>query len=222
MMEKVNKNLWHEDGAFPFWVGLLSAGIFAGTHLFFVHGLGAFNEIGVVAILQAGIDGAVNGDLGAYGAAAAFGVSFLFARVLEGSLVGILDIGGAIMTGVGIGLPALLLMLGINGPVESFPLALLTGFLAGVVIGGVVIGVRKFTVGQANSTFGADVMMGAGNQSGRFLGPLIIISAYGASIPVGIGATIGALIFYQWKKPIEGGAVLGAMLFGLMFPIIVA
>lgn len=221
MMEKINKSLWYEDWAFPFWVGLLSAGVFAGTHLFFVHGLGAFNEIGVVAILQAGIDGASGGDLGAYGAAAAFGVSFLFARVLEGSLVGILDIGGAIMTGVGIGLPAILLMLGINAPVESFPLAILTGFLAGLVIGGVVIGVRKFTVGQANSTFGADVMMGAGNQSGRFLGPLIIIAAYGASIPVGIGATIGALVFYHWKKPIEGGAILGAMLLGLMFPIIV-
>lgn len=220
-MMKNKKSIWYDDWAFPFWVGLLSAGVFAGTHLFYIHGLGAFNEIGVVAILQAGMDGAAAGDIGAYGAAAAFGVSFLFARVLEGSLVGILDIGGAIMTGVGIGLPALLLMSGGDVLVESFPLALLTGFVAGCIIGAVVIGVRKFTVGQANSTFGADVMMGAGNQSGRFLGPLIILAAFGASIAVGVGATIGALIFYLWKKPIEGGAIIGAMILGLIFPIIV-
>lgn len=220
MLDKIKNEFWDEDWAFPFWVGLLSSGIFAGTHMFYVHGLGAFNEIGVVAIFQAGIDGAAAGDLGAYGAAAAFGVSFLFARVLEGSLVGILDIGGAIMTGVGIGLPALLLMSGISAPVESFPLALLTGFIAGVLIGAVVILVRKLTIGQANSTFGADVMMGAGNQSGRFLGPLILIAAFTASIPVGIGATVGALGFYSWKKPIEGGAIIGAMIMGLIFPII--
>jgi len=214
--------IWYEDWAFPFWCGLLSAGVFAGTHMFFVHGAGAFNDVAVVAFLRGGMEGAAAGDLGAYGAAAAFGISFLFARVLEGSLVGILDIGGAIMTGVGIGLPAIFLMLGINAPVESFPLALLTGFVAGALIGGIVIGVRKFTVGQANSTFGADVMMGAGNQSGRFMGPLIILASFGASLPVGVGATIGGLIFYQWKKPVEGGAILGAMLLGLLFPIVVA
>ena len=59
--------------------------------------------------------------------------------------------------------------------------------------------IRKFTINQGNSTFGADVMMGAGNASGRFLGPLIILSAAGASIPIGIGATLG-FRFYIWKN----------------------
>ncbi|MDK6820589.1 DUF4310 family protein, partial [Klebsiella pneumoniae] len=82
--------------------------------------------------------------------------------------------------------------------------------LLGLAVGGVIVLIRKFTINQGNSTFGADVMMGAGNASGRFLGPLIILSAAGASIPIGIGATLGALGFYIWKKPIAGGAILGA------------
>lgn len=62
-------------------------------------------------------------------------------------------------------------------------------------------------------------MMGAGNATGRFLGPLIILSACAASIPIGLGATLGALIFYKWKKPIAGGAIIGAMVLGAIFPI---
>ena len=73
---------------------------------------------------------------------------------------------------------------------------------------------RKFTINQSNSTYGADVMMGAGNSSGRFLGPLIILSAMTASIPIGIGSLLGALLFYIWGKPITGGAILGAMIPG--------
>jgi uncharacterized protein (TIGR03579 family) len=207
------KNFWFADWSFPILVGLLSAGVFAGTHMYFEHGVGAFNEVAIVAMLKAGMDG------GSYGAAAAFGASFLFARILEGSLVGILDIGGAILTGVGIGVPAILLSMNITAPVENFALSLLTGMLLGLIIGGIIIMIRKFTINQSNSTFGADIMMGAGNASGRFLGPLIIISACGASAPIGIGSVIGAVIFYLWKKPIAGGAILGAMIFGAIFPV---
>lgn len=184
------KNFWYADWSFPIFVSLLSAGVFAGTHMYYVYHIGAFNDVAIVAMLQAGMEGA------GYGAAAAFGASFLFARILEGSLVGILDIGGSIQTGLGIGVPALLLGAGITAPIESFVLSLLTGALLGIMMGYVIIGLRKFTVGKSNSTFGADIMMGAGNSSGRFLGPLIIISAASASIPVGIGSIIGAAIFY--------------------------
>ncbi|MBU5266698.1 DUF4310 family protein [Virgibacillus proomii] len=207
------RNFWYADWSFPIFVALFSAGVFAGTHMYYIYKVGAFNEVAIVALLEAGIQGS------GYGAAAAFGASFLFARVLEGGLVGVLDIGGSILTGVGIGIPALLLGAGITLPIENFFVSLLVGLIIGAIIGVIVISIRKFTVGQANSTFGSDVMMGAGNSSGRFLGPLIIISAATASIPVGIGSTIGGAIFYLWNKPVAGGAILGAMALGVFFPI---
>lgn len=205
---------WYSEWAFVVFVAALAAGIFAGTHMYYVYHIGAFNDIAIVALLEAGIKS------GSYGAAAAFGASFLFARILEGPLVGILDIGGSLQTGLGIGVPAILLGMGITAPLASFPLALLTGAGLGIMIGIVIIAIRKFTISEAKSTFGADVMMGAGNASGRYLGPLIVISAAMASVPVGIGAVIGAAIFYAWRKPLAGGAILGAMLFGSLFPII--
>ncbi|NYV65181.1 DUF4310 family protein [Bacillus sp. Gen3] len=207
------RSFWYADWSFPIFVAFLSAGIFAGTHMYYVYHIGAFNDVAIVAMLEAGMKG------GGYGAAAAFGASFLFARVLEGSLVGILDIGGSLQTGIGIGVPALMLGAGFVAPISNFILSLITGIVLGLVVGYAVIGLKKFTVGKANSTFGSDVMMGAGNQSGRFLGPLIVLSACGASIPIGIGSIIGAAIFYVWKKPVAGGAILGAMILGAIFPI---
>lgn len=205
---------WYSEWAFILFVASLAAGVFAGTHLYYVYHVGSFAEIATTAMLDAGIKG------GSYGAAAAYGASFLFARVLEGPLVGILDIGGSLTTGVGVGVAAILLSMGFTAPLSSFPLALATGGTIGVVIGTIIVLIRKFTVTENKTTFGADIMMGAGNASGRYLGPLIVISAAMASIPVGIGSVIGAASFYYWKKPIAGGAILGAMLFGAFFPIL--
>jgi uncharacterized protein (TIGR03579 family) len=196
-----NKGFWYADWSFPIFVGLLSSGVFAGTHMYYLYGIGAFNEVAFVAMLKAGI------DTGVYGAVAAFGASFLFARIIEGSLVGILDIGGAIQTGVGLGVPALLLGAGIMFPVTNFIAALITGLVIGLAIGYVIILARKFTINQSNSTYGADVMMGAGNASGRFLGPLIILSAMTASIPIGVGSAGRAAVLHlaeadhRWRHP---------------------
>ena len=200
-----NKGFWYADWSFPIFVGLLSSGVFAGTHMYYLYGIGAFNEVAFVAMLKSGI------DTGVYGAVAAFGASFLFARIIEGSLVGILDIGGAIQTGIGLGVP-----------VANFAASLVTGLVLGLAVGYIIILARKFTINQSDSTYGADVMMGAGNASGRFLGPLIILSAMTASIPIGIGSLVGALLFYIWQKPITGGAILGAMILGSIFPVAIS
>lgn len=207
------RGFWFSEWAFTLFVACVASGTFAGTHMYYVFGVGAFNDIAIVSLLKAGIEG------GSYGAAAAFGASFLFARVLEGPLVGILDVGGSIQTGVGIGIPAMLLGAGLTAPLESFPLSLATGALIGFLIGFLIIMIRKYTIKSAESTYGADVMMGAGNAAGRYLGPLLIISAIMASIPVGIGATLMAAVFYYFKKPIAGGAIIGAMIMGIFFPI---
>lgn len=212
--QKLKKGFWYSEWAFPIFVAALAAGVFTGTHLYYVGGVGAFNDIPIVALLKSGM------DTGSYGAAAAFGASFLFARILEGPLVGILDIGGSIQTGIGIGVPALLLGAGITAPLENFGLALLVGALCGAVIGVIIVAIRKATLDQGSqATYGTEVMMGAGNAAGQYFGPLIVIAAITASIPVGIGSIIGAAISYRFNKPLVAGAVLGAMVLGFFFPI---
>lgn len=54
--------------------------------MYVVYGFGVFNEVAFVAMLRFGL------DIGVFGAVAAFGASFLFTRIIESSLVGILDI----------------------------------------------------------------------------------------------------------------------------------
>lgn len=206
------RELLLKDYMFPVLVALACAAIFAGTHMYVTYNVGAFNEIFVVKMLDEGLKG------GDYAAAAGFAAGFLIARVLEGPLVGVLDIGGSLMTGVGIGIPALMLASGITLPIDNFVLALLTGALIGLVIGIVIILVRKL-MPQGISSSGTNIMMGAGNATGRYLGPLIIISAIQYSIPAGLGAFIGAAIFYKLDRPIAGGAILGAMVLASFFPV---
>ncbi|GMQ61403.1 DUF4310 family protein [Vallitalea maricola] len=210
-MEKTTNNkmsklaLWLlKDSTFPFLVGIACAALFAGTHMYVTHGIGAFNEIFVVQMLDEGLQG------GDFVAAAGFATGFLIARVLEGPLVGLLDIGGSLMTGVGIGIPAVLLSTGINAPVENFSLSLITGAAIGLIIGGIIIIIRKI-MPQGISAAGTGIMMGAGNATGRFLGPLIILSSINYNVPAGIGAITGAAIFYKMDRHISGGAIIGAM-----------
>lgn len=51
-----NKGFWFADWSFPIFVGLLSSGVFAGTHMYYLYGIGAFNEVAFVAMLKAGMD----------------------------------------------------------------------------------------------------------------------------------------------------------------------
>lgn len=187
-----------------------AAAIFAGTFLYIRFGTGAFNDISIVAMLRDGMDG------GDYAAAAGFAAGFLIARVLEGPLEGLLDIGGSLQTGVGIGLPALFLSMGWELPFSNFFVALLTGAVIGLIMGAVIMIIRK-VMPEGVAVGGTSVMMGAGNATGRYLAPLIIIAAAQYNVYTGIGAVLGAAIFYKWGKELTGGAILGAMLLGGIF-----
>ena len=200
------EKFWLSDKTFPILVALACAAMVGGTHMYIKHGTGALNEIFVIQLLDQGL------QTGDYAGATGFAFGFLLARILEGPLVGLLDVGGSLMTGVGIGIPAVLLSAGYGDSLNSFPLTLLIGAAIGLIIGYIIIGIRKL-MPENVSAAGTGIMMGAGNATGRFLGPLIILSAVQYSIPAGLGSVLGAAFFYKIDKPIAGGAILGSMLF---------
>ena len=200
-----------KDSTFILLVIGAAAAIFAGTYMYISFGTGAFNDISIVAMLRDGI------DTGDYAAAAAFAAGFLIARILEGGpLVGLMDIGGSLQTGVGIGLPAPFLSMGWKLPFTNFFTALITGAIIGLVIGGIVMLVRKL-MPEGVAVGGTSVMMGAGNATGRYLAPLIVLAATSYNVYAGLGAIIGSAIFYKWGKEMTGGAILGAMILGGIF-----
>jgi len=219
MREKMEKFL-EKDIAFIFLLGLAAAGIVGATSMFLTHGVGLTNEIYIAEFLTQGQ------QTGAYDAALAFSSAFLIARILEGPLVGILDIGGSLMTGVGVGIPALLLTSNMGFLMNNFFLAVPTGFVLGVAIGALIIGIRRLAPNTSLAT-ATSIMIGAGNKTGDALGPLVILSAVAYGPLIGLGAVIGSLGFYQFKKPIVGGAILGAiaagaicMVFGIALPAV--
>lgn len=171
-----------KDSTFILLIMGAAAAIFAGTFMYLKFGTGAFNDISIVAMLKEGI------DTGDYAAAAAFAAGFLIARILEGPLVGLLDIGGSLQTGAVIGL----------------------------VLGAVIMIIRKL-MPEGVAVGGTSVMMGAGNATGRYLAPLIVLAAASYNVYAGLGAVIGAAAFYKWGKEMTGGAILGAMIIGGIF-----
>lgn len=199
-----------KNSAFPLLVALMSAGVWGGTHMFYVHGTGLFGEVltGQMFMSAEGTAGFLTLGL--------FGLGYLFARTLEAPLVGVLDIGGSIATGIGLGLPALCMAFGFTAPIENFGLALVFGALSGLIIG-LLIMLMKKTMAKGVTTSGTNIMMGAGNALGHYLGPLIILAAASYSIGAGLGALIGALVFYKFDKPITGGAIIGSMILGVFF-----
>lgn len=42
---KRQKSFWFADWSFPLIVGIMSAAVFSGTHMYVVYGVGAFNEV---------------------------------------------------------------------------------------------------------------------------------------------------------------------------------
>lgn len=211
-MKKLN-SLLMKNYSFPILTALLGAAILGGTHLFVTEGFGFFNEIAQAEMIRQGM------ETGDFAAPIGYCSGFLIARVLEGPLVGILDIGGSMMTGVGTGFASLFLSIdSLSWIMYNCAASMIAGGVLGFAIGCIIIGVKK-TMPENMAASGTNVMMGAGNATGRYLGPLIILSAAGYSIPAGIGALVGAAIFHKIDKGIVGGAILGALLLAVIFPV---
>lgn len=208
-MENTNKleKFFMSEGAFAVFMAMICSGVFAGTSIFIQYHTGSFSTTSVTVMLSEAL------TTGSFAAVIGYTGGFLLARVLEGPLVGILDIGGAIMTGVGAGLPGLLLSMGYTALVENFILSLFTGAVIGIVLAAIILGIRKLMPG-GYSSMGTDIMVGAGNIVGEWFGPIILIMAAKFDIWTGIGAMLGAVLCHTKKSPIIGGAILGAMIVG--------
>jgi len=66
---------------------------------------------------------------------------------------------------------------------------------------------------------GSDIMMGVGHQLSSWLGPLFLIAALQASIPVGICGAIGGAAFYMSGKNVVGGIILGMFIAVFIWPL---
>ena len=208
MIEKLNKFLM-KDWTFILICMLICAAVVGGTHTYIVDGTGYLNGFAGGQMLKLGIE---NGD---FGAAVGFGGGFLIARILEGPLVGLIDIGGSMMHGVGCGVCALIFSMGLGFLIYNFPLAILTGGVIGLVIGLIVMGVRKL-IPSGVTAGGTAIMMGVGHQLSNFLAPLFLLSALQYSIPICIFGALGGIIFYINGKNCVGGIIIG-MFIGAFF-----
>lgn len=203
------EKLLMKENSFIIFMMMICSGVFAGTSIFIEYHTGSFSTTSVTVMLSEAL------QTGSFAALIGYTGGFLMARVLEGPLVGILDIGGAVMTGVGAGLPGLFMSMGYRVLVENFALSLITGALIGLVLGAVILLVRKLMPGGYGS-MGTDIMVGAGNVIGEWFGPILLVMAAQFGLYTGVGAMIGAIICHRRKTPIIGGTVLGAMIVGYL------
>jgi uncharacterized protein (TIGR03579 family) len=206
-MEKV-KGLFMTDWFFIVIMILMCAGVLGSTHMYLQYGTGYMNEL-------------VGGQLllsGDYAQAAGFGGGFLLARVLEGPLVGILDIGGSIMMGVGCGVVGIMYSIGLGGLMDNFFTSLLAGAVIGAAIGCIIIVIRRL-VPEGVQAGGSDIMMGVGHQLANWLAPLFLISALATSVPLGIFGALGGAVAYKFDKNLVGGIIIGMFIAAFFWPV---
>lgn len=208
-MQKM-KELFMKDWFFFVISMAICCGVMGSVHMYMIHGTGYLNGLAGAQLLR-------QGD---YATAAGYGGGFLIARVLEGPLVGLIDIGGGMMHGVGCGVAGLLYASGLGWLIDNFALSLLTGAATGLIIAAIVMGVR-YLVPSGIQAGGSDIMMGVGHQLSAWLGPLFLIAALGASIPIGVCGAAGGTLFYLKGKNVVGGIIIGMFIAAFIWPIVV-
>ncbi len=212
MSEKVTKKydgIFMKDWFFIVICICICAGIVGSTHMYMTYNTGFMNNLTIGQMLK-------SGD---YASAAGYGAGFLIARVLEGPLVGLVDIGGSMMTGVGAGIPGMLYEAGYGWLFDNIATSLLVGAVSGAAIGVVILAIRKF-VPNGIQAGGTDIMMGVGHQLSLWLGPLFLLSALQMSIPIGIFGAVGGAIFYKMDKNIVGGIIIGMFIASFFWPLV--
>lgn len=206
-MEKMKK-LFMNDWFFIVIMVLMCAGVMGGVHMYLTYGTGYMNVLVGGQLLQ-------SGD---YAQAAGFGGGFLLARILEGPLVGILDIGGSIMMGVGCGLVGIMYSIGLGWMLENFVMSLIAGAVIGACIGLIIMAIRKL-VPNGVQAGGSDIMMGVGHQLANWLAPLFLISALATSVPLGVFGALGGAVAYKFDKNLVGGIIIGMFIAAFFWPV---
>lgn len=207
-MQKM-RDLFMKDWFFFFIAMAICTGVMGSVHMFMVHNTGYLNGLAGGQLLKAGD----------YATAAGYGGGFLIARVLEGPLVGLIDIGGGMMHGVGCGIAGLMYEIGLGWMIENFFLSLVSGATIGLAIASIVMGIR-YLVPKGIQAGGSDIMMGVGHQLSAWLGPLFLIAALSTSIPIGVFGTIGGALFYVRGKNIVGGIIIGMFIAAFFWPVL--
>ena len=144
------------------------------------------------------------------------GIGIYLARIMEGPMVGLIDIGGGVMVGIGTFLVAMTGMLGFEFILDNFYLSLLVGGILGLIQGSAIMLIRKLIPAGITAS-GSDIMMGVGHQMSAYMGPLFIICALMVSIPMGICAAIGGAIFFARGKNEVGGIIIGLFIAALIW-----
>lgn len=196
-MENIRK-LFMKDWFFIPLMAMLCAGVFATIHMFIAYGTGTFNMVTQNIYLS-------ERD---WVTMASMGIGIYLARILEGPMVGLIDIGGGVMAGVGGFVAAMVGVLGFSWIYDSFVLTIIIGALVGTLQGTVIMIVRKM-IPDGISASGTDIMMGVGHQMSSYMGPLFILCALKVSIPVGIASVVGGAIAHFKGSNVIGGIVIG-------------
>ncbi len=195
------RQLFMKDIMFIPLLAIMGAGVFTTIYVYMTYGVGSFNGVAQNVFVNERN----------WAAMSSMGVGFVIARVLEGPMVGLLDIGGGMMVTLGCFAPAMIASFGATWILENFVASLVCGAVLGAVEGVIIMAIRKL-IPDGITAGGADIMMGVGHQMSQYMGPLFIICALKVSIPLGVAAIVGGAIAYAKGSNVLGGVVIGMFL----------
>ena len=202
------KKLFMKDWMFIPLLAVMGAGVFTTIYMYKAHGVGSFNGVAQNIFINEKN----------WAAMSSMGVGFVIARVLEGPMVGLLDIGGGMMVTLGCFAPAMIASFGFEWILDSFITSIVTGAVLGALEAVIIMAIRKL-IPDGITAGGSDIMMGVGHQMSQYMGPLFIICALKVSIPLGLAAVVGGAIAYWKGSNVLGGIVIGMFLSSFIWTV---